>query len=149
MLATKLEAQLRATQPRPYEIFRWSLRESKQFLPLHALPPHPKPLPPTSLGEREASLRQAHDAGPARNFRSRASSQTSTPSSLALSSFEPASLPATTKLVFFDTLPATFAPSASSFSFASSRVSDVSVPVSTTVCPSSGPPLLALRSARV
>src|SRR6185437_9837167 len=51
---------------------------------------------------------------------------------------EPASAPATTKLVFFDTEPETLAPSASSFSFAASRPSDCRVPVSTMVCPSSG-----------
>ena len=56
-------------------------------------------------------------------------------------------MPATTKLVFFDTLPATFAPSASSFCFASSRLSAASVPVSTTLWPSSGPAVAALRSA--
>ena len=50
----------------------------------------------------------------ARNASSCASSHTSTPSSCALSSLEPAASPATTKLVFFDTLPATLAPSASS-----------------------------------
>lgn len=50
----------------------------------------------------------------ARNASSRASSQISMPSSVALSSLEPASAPATTKAVFFDTLPATLAPSASS-----------------------------------
>ncbi len=35
------------------------------------------------------------------------SSHTGTPSDCALSSLEPASVPATTKLVFFDTLPET------------------------------------------
>lgn len=50
----------------------------------------------------------------ARNASSRASSQISMPSSVALSSLEPASAPATTKAVFFETLPATLAPSASS-----------------------------------
>src|SRR5690606_24747723 len=69
----------------------------------------------------------------------RASSQTSMPSSSALASLEPAASPATTKLVFFDTLPAALAPSASSFSLASSRLIEDRVPVSTTVMPSSGP----------
>src|SRR3546814_3686179 len=61
------------------------------------------------------------------------------PSSSALASLLPAASPATRKLVFFDTLPAALAPSASSFSFASSRPIEDSVPVRTTVLPSSGP----------
>src|SRR5690606_37379448 len=82
--------------------------------------------------------RTAHACSP-RNASRRASSQTSTPSSVALASFEPASAPATTNPVFFDTLPDTLAPRASSFAFASSRPIESSVPVITTVTPSSGP----------
>ncbi len=66
------------------------------------------------------------------------SSITGTPSSVALSSLLPAPGPATTCVVFADTDPATFAPSACSRAFASSRVNCSSVPVSTHVCPTSG-----------
>src|SRR5690606_28292050 len=85
-----------------------------------------------------APVVRAH-ACSARKACKRASSHTSMPSSPALASLEPAASPATTKLVFFDTLPATLAPSASSFSLASSRLIAARVPVSTTVLPSSGP----------
>ena len=57
----------------------------------------------------------------------------------ALSSFEPASSPATTKFVFLLTEPATFPPAASMRSLASSRVRVGSVPVSTNVNPLSAP----------
>ena len=53
----------------------------------------------------------------------------------AFASLEPASSPATTKSVFLLTLPATFAPSASNFSFASLRVSCANLPVKTIVFP--------------
>ncbi len=71
---------------------------------------------------------QARRAGPA-------SSSTATPSACAFSSFDPASLPATTQSVFFDTDPATLPPSDSIISLASSRVSVGSVPVRTNVLP--------------
>src|SRR6266481_1507341 len=76
------------------------------------------------------------------------SSSTGTPSSRAFASFEPASLPATTKLVFFDTLPDTLAPRAVSASCACSRLMLPSVPVMTTVRPESagGPAVAAARS---
>src|SRR5690606_250396 len=96
------------------------------------------------IGPGDAGLqRAAHWVFPlsARKASRRASSHTSTPSSLALSSLEPASVPATTKLVFLETLPATLAPSASSRALASSRFICAKVPVSTTVLPSSTPSL--------
>src|SRR6185436_3446247 len=73
--------------------------------------------------ERRAAGARAPVAHPCsrRNAVNASSSRMRTPSSSALASFEPASEPATTKLVFFETLPATLAPSASSFSFACSR----------------------------
>ena len=61
-----------------------------------------------------------------------------TPNSLALSSFEPAPGPATTMSVFFETDPATLAPSRSAMALASSRVICSSVPVNTTVLPATG-----------
>ena len=69
---------------------------------------------------------------------SAASSRIRTPSDCALASFEPASAPTTRKLVFFDTLPDTFAPSARSASSAASRCRPASVPVITKVRPASG-----------
>ena len=62
---------------------------------------------------------------------SAASSRMRTPSDCALASFEPASAPTTRKLVFFDTLPDTLAPSSRSASSAASRCSPASVPVIT------------------
>ena len=50
------------------------------------------------------------------------SSMISTPSSRALASFEPASAPATSRSVFFETEPATLAPRRSAMALASSRV---------------------------
>src|SRR6267378_409555 len=64
------------------------------------------------------------------------SSSTVTPRLRALSSLLPASSPATTKSVFFDTDPATLWPFASSAARASSRVIDDRLPVSTNVRPS-------------
>src|SRR5690606_21510236 len=69
----------------------------------------------------------------ARKSSNRASSQVSMPSSCAVASLDPAASPATTRCVFFDTLPETFAPRASSFAPASSRLIEASPPVSTTV----------------
>src|ERR1051325_4955428 len=73
------------------------------------------------------------------SFKNSASSITFTPSSFALSSFEPASAPARTKSVFLLTLPLTLPPRASIFAVASSRVMDGSVPVSTKVFPAKTP----------
>src|SRR6267378_2034819 len=64
------------------------------------------------------------------------SSSTVTPRWRALSSLLPASSPATTKSVLFDTDPATLWPFASSAACASSRVIDDRLPVSTNVRPS-------------
>src|SRR5690348_16397495 len=99
-----------------------------------------------AAGARHAHDHVLHGAAPCSSSRAsrRFSSQTGTPSSCALSSLEPAASPATTNEVFFDTEPATLAPSASRRCLASSRLSVGSVPVSTTVCPSSG---AALASA--
>ena len=66
-----------------------------------------------------------------------ASSNTTSPNSRALSSLLPASSPATTKWVFFDTEPATLPPAASISARASSRPSVGRVPVSTRVLPAS------------
>ena len=63
---------------------------------------------------------------------------TSIPSSRAFASFEPAPGPATTRSVFFDTEPATFAPKRSACALASSRVRRSSAPVKTTVLPATG-----------
>src|SRR5829696_9409447 len=60
---------------------------------------------------------------------------TLTPNSLALSSFEPAPGPATTRSVFFETEPATLAPSRSAMALASSRVIFSKDPVNTTDLP--------------
>ena len=60
---------------------------------------------------------------------------TLTPCFSASASFEPAPGPATTRSVFFDTLPETLAPSAMARALASSRVIFSSVPVKTTVKP--------------
>ena len=60
------------------------------------------------------------------------------PNSCALSNLLPASAPATTQCVFLLTLPATFAPKASSMSLASSRLKVGKVPVSTKVWPAKG-----------
>src|SRR5690606_29379221 len=77
----------------------------------------------------------AHGPTPcsARNASGPSASQAPLPSSRALASLEPAASPATTRWVFFGTLPATLAPSAWSFSPASSRVIEDRLPVSTTV----------------
>ena len=72
--------------------------------------------------------------------RNRVSSSTATPSSRALSSLRPASAPATTKSVFFDTEPATLPPRGLDQLLAPRRASCAgSVPVSTKVLPASGP----------
>jgi hypothetical protein len=63
-------------------------------------------------------------------FKNSASLKTLTPRSCALTSLEPASSPASTKLVLLLTLLVTLPPSASIFAFAASRVSVGSVPVS-------------------
>src|SRR5690606_24274159 len=97
---------------------------------------------PRAQAQCQPRSRRAHECS-SRKASSRASSQTSTPSSVALASLEPASAPATRKPVFFETLPETLAPSASSFALASSRPMASSVPVITTVTPSSGPALAA------
>src|SRR3990167_6285800 len=60
-----------------------------------------------------------------------ASVSTATPSSLALSSFEPASSPAMTAVVFLDTEPDTLPPKARMRSAASSRDMDFRLPVRT------------------
>ena len=60
-----------------------------------------------------------------------------TPSSTALSYFEPAFSPATTKFVYFDTEDDTLPPAARTASAASSLVRPGSVPVITTVTPAS------------
>src|SRR6185312_13055053 len=70
-----------------------------------------------------------------------ASSSVLTPSCTALSSFDPASSPATTKLVFFETEPETLPPAASMRSLASSRVRVGSVPVRTKVRPARAVPI--------
>ena len=63
------------------------------------------------------------------------SSITSIPSSFALASFPPASLPATTTSVFFETEDVTYPPFDSMRCFASERVRFSSVPVRTNVIP--------------
>ena len=67
-----------------------------------------------------------------------ASSITSTPCLRASLSFEPAPGPATSRSVFFETEPATLAPSRSAMALASSRVMRSSAPVKTTVLPATG-----------
>src|SRR5690606_7392769 len=99
----------------------------------------------TSRPQRQRMLPATH-ACVSRNASSCASSQISIPSSCALASLEPAASPATTRCVFFDTLPATLAPSASSCSPASSRLIADRLPVSTTVLPSSGPAVCSIRT---
>src|SRR5438034_9715810 len=64
-----------------------------------------------------------------------ASSITSTPCFWASLSLEPAPGPAIRRSVFFETDPATLAPSLSAMAFASSRVIFSSAPVKTTVLP--------------
>ena len=59
------------------------------------------------------------------------------PNTFAVASLDPASLPATTQLVFFETDPATFAPKLSRSAFASLRDKCSKVPVKTHVCPAS------------
>lgn len=66
---------------------------------------------------------------------SQASSRISIPNSCAFWSLLPASAPATTRSVFFDTLPVTLAPKLSSLFLASERFKRSSFPVSTTVRP--------------
>ena len=66
------------------------------------------------------------------------------PSSCAFASLDPAASPAITRSVFFDTLPATFAPSATRRALASSRDSWLRLPVRTTVLPANG---LSISSA--
>ena len=68
--------------------------------------------------------------------RNSASPITRTPSEFAFVSFEPASAPAITADVFFDTLDDTFPPRAFISAEASSRVIEESVPVRTNVMPS-------------
>src|SRR5258708_5057282 len=63
-----------------------------------------------------------------------------TPRSWASLSFDPAPGPATTRSVFFDTEPATLAPSDSARALASLRLIFSSVPVKTTVLPPTGEP---------
>ena len=63
-------------------------------------------------------------------------------------SLEPAPGPATTRSVFFDTEPATLAPSRSAIAFASSRVIRSSEPVNTTVLPATGEVARAPASPR-
>src|SRR6185369_11392671 len=69
-----------------------------------------------------------------------ASSTTFTPSSCALASLEPGASPATTSVVFRETLLVTLPPRRSISALASSRDIDVSSPVSTTIWPSMSPP---------
>src|SRR5450432_3065150 len=66
------------------------------------------------------------------------SSIASTPSSLALVSFEPVPGPAISRSVLADTEPETLAPSRSAIALASSRVIFSSEPVNTTVLPATG-----------
>src|SRR2546422_7624324 len=61
------------------------------------------------------------------------------PSALAFSNLDPASAPTTRAVVFFETLSATCPPAASISSAAFVRESDGRVPVTTYVCPASGP----------
>src|SRR4030095_11652184 len=82
-----------------------------------------------------------------RRARSVASSTTSTPSSFALSSLLPASVPATTKLVFFDTEPDTLPPASRIICFARSRSSVGNVPVRTIVFPARGAAASTRRTA--
>src|ERR1700761_678987 len=71
--------------------------------------------------------------------RKASSSRMGTPRSTALSYFEPAFSPATTKFVFFDTEDDTLPPAARTASAASSLVRPGSVPVITTVTPARSP----------
>src|SRR5579875_105302 len=78
--------------------------------------PLPPPSPSSASGARDPghpdAARAAAAAGPSRSSTASPSSpRTGTPSACALSSLEPGLSPATTKLVFFDTEPATFPPS--------------------------------------
>ena len=66
---------------------------------------------------------------------SQASSRISIPNSCAFWSLLPASTPATTRSVFFETLPVTLAPRLSSLFLASERFKRSSLPVKTTVRP--------------
>src|SRR5712692_584187 len=64
---------------------------------------------------------------------------TGMPSALAFSSFDPASAPTTRAVVFFETLSATCPPADSISSAALARDSDGREPVTTYICPASGP----------
>ena len=96
----------------------WHSRPRSEFL----LPSLPSPVAP--------SARSSSSSRPA-------SSSTGTFRLFAFSSLLPAFSPATTKSVFFDTDEATRAPRASRRAVASSRVSLLRLPVSTTVLPAS------------
>src|SRR6185437_10487743 len=94
--------------------------------------------PPAADSFWPASSTAATSGPSSRSRRKPASSRTGTPSSTALSCFEPGFSPTTTYEVFFDTDPDTFAPAACAASLAPSRVKPVSVPVMTMVRPASG-----------
>src|SRR3984957_15732882 len=110
----------------------------------------PKPIAyyPLQLVDHHGPVPRAASGPSDRSTARPSSSSTGTPSDSALSSLDPAFDPATTKLVFFDTEPDTFPPSAWIASAASSLVRPSSVPVSTTVTPASGPPAAAPASSR-
>jgi hypothetical protein len=72
-----------------------------------------------------------------RRRRKAGSSRIGTPSSTALSYFEPAFSPATTKSVFLDTEDVTLPPACRTASPASSRLNSASEPVITTDTPAS------------
>ena len=87
---------------------------------------------------RRGALLAEPSGSPAVATRS-ASPRIGTPSASAFAAFEPGLSPTITPVVFFETLSDTFAPSASSAAFASSRVKLSSVPVITYWLPVSGP----------
>src|SRR5439155_376615 len=105
--------------------------------------------------ERSATvaLRSASRLNGRRRQRSIASNSSSlstgTPSDCALASLLPASVPTTTKLVFFDTLPAALPPSSAIFPSISVRLYLTSVPVTTTVLPASTAGPLAFGASSV
>ena len=89
---------------------------------------------PEPIGAGGARSSTARDySSSSRNL---ASSMTSTPSCSALASLVPGLSPASTYVVFFDTLPVTLPPRARISAVASSRVKPSSVPVMTKVSPS-------------
>ena len=69
--------------------------------------------------------------------------------SAAVFSLEPAPGPATTRSVFFDTEPETFAPSRSAWALASSRVMRSRAPVKTTVLPATAVSVFGFSASRM